>query len=751
MKKAGIKEKILAAVLALVVVAAVVYSANCLFVKGVLSWHIRQSEYLSMMAEVCVLLGLFAAVLRWAPTRRGIVAGIAIVMSAFLWVHVAFLPVLVSGLYVWYLCRLGTWIRCRLLRAAEEGELIRDFLVGAMAMISLFCLMSAIGVGSIPCMQAVVVASGLLLAVREWRSGKWNLHGTEAAAEKRDWSRVLGMAFILAMFCIQAGRMNIAVDYDSLWYGIRSPYILDNGHGIYENMGTVGVVYTYSKGLETLTLPLSSLPSYGFQISFNFWLAAGVLLVVYRIADRFMGRKLAWSLTVLISSIPGIMNMTITAKTDIATLLVQAVMIEELLRLLDEEEGALAYSLSAFLLSWTLKPTALVFSSAVYGMGVVGILIIRGVKASLRMLGSMTGEHMLVILLGAGTLSGIWARTLMITGMPVTSVFSSVFSKLGFTMKYPYSLQTVPNSGSALSGGEWLRMFAKRLYGVLLDPGDEALNHVIIAWGSLWLFFFICIWLVAALLAGRARDRKQRQQDLWINLVFLPFLAGNLLSLAMLTQVDGNYFMLLYVLAGVYAFRLLARIEEGGLQKTAGGLAVVVMLYSAVVSGATNWSWTLGFTPVNLINRGYLDHKLVERDEMRMKGSGQIWDILESQPESRVIAIGQHPDVLALPCSVQSFDDLYGQQGNIELVSTKESFREYLKWAKTDYIYIQSGYMTKEEQAGRLMYRMIEHGTMIPVCYAAGDVLFAVDAQGEKNQEAEARLKEFLTYYQYKE
>ena len=56
-------------------------------------------------------------------------------------------------------------------------------------------------------------------------------------------------------FLIQAGRMNIALDFDTLWYGVRSEYILAGGAGIYENPGLVGMVYVYSKGLEVLTLP----------------------------------------------------------------------------------------------------------------------------------------------------------------------------------------------------------------------------------------------------------------------------------------------------------------------------------------------------------------------------------------------------------------------------------------------------------------------------------------------------------------
>lgn len=58
------------------------------------------------------------------------------------------------------------------------------------------------------------------------------------------------IALMFAMILLQAGRMNICADYDSLHYGLRNEYVLDNGGGIYENLGMVNVVYTYSKALR---------------------------------------------------------------------------------------------------------------------------------------------------------------------------------------------------------------------------------------------------------------------------------------------------------------------------------------------------------------------------------------------------------------------------------------------------------------------------------------------------------------------
>ena len=45
----------------------------------------------------------------------------------------------------------------------------------------------------------------------------------------------LFLAVILTMVFVQLARINLMPDYDSLHYGLRSHYILDAGHGIYED------------------------------------------------------------------------------------------------------------------------------------------------------------------------------------------------------------------------------------------------------------------------------------------------------------------------------------------------------------------------------------------------------------------------------------------------------------------------------------------------------------------------------------
>ena len=226
---------------------------------------------------------------------------------------------------------------------------LADFLLGSGCMIFLFCIGSLLfGCGIRSFRLLTVIIAGFLIGFRfmELRT---------AGDDGKPWRQIpketkislemsACIAIILAMVLLQAGRMNICADYDSLHYGLRSEYVLDNGGGIYENLGMVNVVYTYSKGLETLLLPISGLPSYGFFLSFQIWMTLGTLITAGQIVELFVGRKHAVGCMTLLSCIPGIMNMSITAKTDSMTVFMQLVMLLFLLLYIRRKKADCVFS-----------------------------------------------------------------------------------------------------------------------------------------------------------------------------------------------------------------------------------------------------------------------------------------------------------------------------------------------------------------------------------------------------------------------
>ena len=86
-----------------------------------------------------------------------------------------------------------------------------------------------------------------------------------------------------------------------------------------------------------------------------------------------------------------------------------------------------------------------------------------------------------------------------------------------------------------------------RLLRMFFAPLGEDMDHVIIAWGT--GLFLIC--LTAALLYGRQAVKNAETKLLW---AVLGTVTGiSIVSIYLLWQVDGNYFMLWYSLAAVCA------------------------------------------------------------------------------------------------------------------------------------------------------------------------------------------------------
>jgi len=766
------KERTAVVILAVLVLGAAAYSADCLLAGGILAWAMGQEEYLAMAAETAALFGLLVMVFRFSPSFLAGIAGAGVLAAVFLWAHQVFAPVVVSGLYGAYVWGLGRWFLNKVQgKGAERAGAWREFLVGCLLVVCCFCLMSALGAGRILYLWIFVLVTGGAVGADRWihrdkGNGDWKRklqEGAEYGKARRGLGKACLWAGVAAFFCIQAGRMNIAVDFDSLWYGVRSPYILDNGRGIYENMGNIGIVYTYSKGFEVLTLPLSVLPSYSFAIAFNLWLAAGGLWLCRKIAGICAGGEGRGMLVCLLASLPGIMNMGITAKSDIATLYTQLALFYEMLLYLNGDRQALWYGLGACLFSWTLKPTALVFSTAIAGMSMV-FFVWKKVFAKQRhgrgqRQAGGTGTRK-EIREGAGgcaafvlsllALTGIWARTFLITGLPVTSVFSSILTRLGFKMKYPFNTQKIPNSSAGITRAQWLKDMAKRVWGVLFNPQGPDMDHVILAWGSLAVWYLLCLCLVWVFLDKRERTGREKETDWYLHTVFVPFFGCCLVSLVMLTQVDGNYFMLFYVLFAIYGFRLMERLENRKAAAALRRLSVPVIIFSAVIMSLTNWGWAVGFTPVSWKHKGYYNHQALQHLQMAEKGNRQIWDILEENPRNRLIAIGEHPQVLAFPCNAQSYADITGTWGNVALVKYMDNFVEFMRYGKTDYVYAQAGYISEDERAWSLTCDLIEYGVLVPVCFEQGNMLAQVNTEGERTEESVKYLEEFLEQYERK-
>ncbi|MDO4324472.1 MAG: glycosyltransferase family 39 protein [bacterium] len=747
------------------------YSAWRLFGVGTLSWHIVQPETAELFVElIFVFCLLFFALERKNPWLR--LCLLLVLLAVSCWVHIVFLPMAAAAVYLCFLYYLGKWQRLHLfgrkhalLQKNTEKTVFADALLGAVSVILLFCLLSAFHIGGAK--KQVLALMGIGIPLLVWVL--WDAHKRKQEMIQcvSRWTINREEAFVFAavitLFLLQAGRMNLTVDYDSLWYGLRSEYILDNGRGIYENLGTLGVVYTYSKAMEILLLPFNSLPSHAFVLAFGVYFTAAGIFAFYMTARQWMSARFSRLAVLLLSTVPAVMNMSVSAKTDAATLAVQLILFYYLSCYWKEQKTSdLVLAFCALLFSFTLKPTSIVFSSAVFGMSILYFLYCKRLRLSIQL------HDVGLIGVFLAELAAVCLRTWILTGVPITSVYTALFQKLGFSIRYPFEIpeqidEEILRTVSLSFAEKWDR-FLGRLYGVFLCPEEKVdMAHVIFAWGGLLFLFFLILgvlWLIlrrwgqfskTANEPHKEKRRLRQPSDGWyLAWILIPLSVGSLYILFDLSQIDGNYYNFVYALALFAGCFGISRVWQPDIRR-----AFVMFLFPAAVMGVTmsavtNWAWQIGLTPVTVKNCGFFNHEKQEYDtwfaaDGMDHGNEAIWAILAQNPRYRVIAVGSHPDTLLFPCSVQSYGDIAGSWGNPSVVESVDKFCTFAKYAKTDYVYIQSYYMCRWEDPYPFLCKLIYHGVLTDLVFEYGNVLAKVNPDGVHDEKADAQLAQFLS------
>ena len=809
--------------LVLFCVAAVLIPAKTLFTgNGFFADYIHFTESKRMYVEIAILAVLIFGGLAFLKRGRSRMYWLTAVVLVFSWIHVVFLPMVVSAVYLISLLAIGRFLRKLVFFRGTVWErpyfsFYMDFLFGASFAIVVYCLLSALGVGKIAWMRLSVYALGVAAlgfdfssiscqCIMGWQTLSWMLDGRDKVSVhvieagkqallftgRHFWNRkcrnkpagsgasreiprrvrrawTLAAGWCVLMFLIQVGRLNIALDFDTLWYGVRSQYIVAGGTGLYENPGLVGMVYVYSKGFEVLTLPLCDLASHSYLTFFNLWLAVlgigamvwnAVLLTGNRKQEtesREAGteKKLTYRsvlpgimAAVLTVSVPGIMNMALTAKADLITWLLQLIMLGcffQYIHVYENHWTFLSGAAGSYFLSLTMKPTSLVFSTAVFGM--MGLYLLwfwfheRGAAADLF--------HHMVRLIGSlclpfGALAGIWARTMKITGMPVTSVFTSIFAWFGFKMKYPFATSELPQNYQEEST---LHVLARRIWQMLMQPQGEDMGHVILAWGT----SLMAVLIVMLVLYGIFSKKGDEQSHIWnaALVIFFPFVIVSLISLSMLYQIDGNYFMLLYSMLILGACRAMVYFKKIGFYPLASKCLAPLLVLNLIVTAISSWAWTAGFSEIHLLNKGRVNHRAQEQARMEEKGNTLIWQEVSQDPENRVIAFGTHPYCLQFPCNVESYKDITSPWGNVELVNSPEAFETYMAYAKTDYVYAEAGYLGPGswEWSLDLLREQIRRGSLTDLFFENGNMLARVSDTAVPEEEAQNNLEMFEQEY----
>ena len=570
------------------------------------------------------------------------------------------------------------------------------------------------------------------------------------------------LVFALPFFILQMNRSNVALDYDSLRYGLRSAYVLFP-EGFFSAHGQINSVYSYPKGLELLTYPLNYLPGYGFLLSFSLWTYLALALVFGLLLFHFQKNRKKLYLGILcFFLLSSVGNMSLTMKTDLFTLLLQLSALYFFLK------GKRLQSCFLLFFSYSFKPTAVVFSTL---LGIVFLFTMfleflgkRNTKTNtkenininantginsntnhntIQAKGEKWTSELPFVLFSLVYTGLITLRTFLITGLPFSTTFTGIFKAIGFHVNWPFNLDAHVDYSGELSFSESAFSFFRRLFSFLFTPVGEDMEHVAIAWSGVLfpLILLFALWQCFSLgrkcLPGRnslpggnsllGRNsfsgrvallcRGSGDASPWdylpLSLSFLVIMAFSLLSFVMLWQIDGNYYILWESLALLLCF------SGGNLQEKRGFILLLKAFfffpfYLAVFLSTitTSWAGAVGFTPIDLANKGYYDHALVELENQGEKGSLPAFLEMTKNPRHHVLAFAETPECYRIPCNVQSITDVEGSGGSPGLYDSPLYFAWFLKWSDTDYVYLEQSFLhdEREERAREMLLQMAEEG-----------------------------------------
>ena len=613
------------------------------------------------------------------------------------------------------------------------------------------------------------------------------------------------LAFALPFFILQMNRSNVALDYDSLRYGLRSAYVLFP-EGFFSAHGQINSVYSYPKGLELLTYPLNYLPGYGFLLSFSLWTYLALALVFGLLLFHFQkNRKKLYIGILCFFLLSSVGNMSLTMKTDLFTLLLQLSALYFFLK------GKRLQSCFLLFFSYSFKPTAVVFSTL---LGIVFLFTMllecfgkRSIKTNSQVntdrntntnasINAKTGinsnintnynriqakgekwtSELPFVLFSLVYTGLITLRTFLITGLPFSTTFTGIFKAIGFHVNWPFNLDVHVDYSGELSFSESAFSFFRRLFSFLFYPVGEDMEHVAIAWSgvlfplillfALWQCFSLgrkCLPGINSLPGGNSilgrnsfsgREaflcRGSGDDSPWdylpLSLSFLVIMVFSLLSFVMLWQIDGNYYILWESLALLLCF------SGGNLQEKRGFILLLKSFFffpfylAAFLSTiTTSWAGAVGFTPIDLANKGYYDHALVELENQGEKGSLPAFLEMTKNPRHHVLAFAETPECYRIPCNVQSITDVEGSGGSPGLYDSPLYFAWFLKWSDTDYVYLEQSFLhdEREERAGEMLLQMAEEGIFqSPMLVEKNKILTldAVKAFSESNGEGAEQL-----------
>lgn len=697
------------------------YSFLLLYENTHILKYIEDIATKKLFIEHTLLFAGFYLVLKIVKKSRIRIICIILISAVYLYLHQAITALITDGIFIAALIGLGEilLIRVRKKHTEESGisRYLNSFMIGSLTYIISVCILSAMQTASIRLVRyytfflvVAVILIYTLLRVFKIIVPVQNHSDNTDKAENKNYI-CLGFAIMLSALLLQLGRINIALDYDSLRYGLRSMSVLVGNTGIYDRLGTVNDVYVYPKGLEILTLALNTEKSFGFVLSFNYLCAVLALFAIYEIvivcSEKVDGNSInkGWLAAVFVSVTPAIMNMSISAKTDMITLLMQLISVLNMcLYIRKRQNYYMIFALAALLASLIYKPTSLLFS---LGIGISNIiyLLLDYFKRKNTVKNIFDFSYLLIYPVFA--IVAVYARTYMLTGHIITSVYSSIWYKLGIETKYPYTIGIYKSAGMNMSSGEGVDI-VYRLFQLLVAPTKEV--HIYIASPTV----LIIVLLVPAVIFAVKfcfKNRENKDVFLYLTALLTVDVMVSLLSLFVLNQVDGNYFILLFSLIII----MLCFLVEADSVRYLFNATLPCIIFAFIILGVTNWAGVNGLSesPKDTKDFGIYNHhdRYLNKEAVEKHEFVDVYNDLKELGNPRTLLLSDDNSLLALGSDIRTYTDITGSGGNAAVVKTLEHFKKYLDYSKVKYICVEDEFLKDRQRASDVVKYMLEEGS----------------------------------------
>lgn len=529
MKKLIQKSRLIIVILCAVILSFIPF--YIMLIKGIYSWHLSQPEFVQGGAELCIV--FFLMYLGWIVNKKRVVVPAIIMSCIYLSVNGVIVPVVSACLYIGIICYVGFslgfidrsnhWI-LKLMKAFIRGIVIW----GAGAIV-----LSMIGIGTINALRIYTVILFVFACIfSAWKNKNLNVGLLIDKTFKYRNNSYIEVALIIIMIAIVLAlfaKTNTAQDYDSLWYGLRSEYVLVGNKSFYDDLGYFSYVYFYPKFSELFFLPLSSLGDYSFIPCANILIFVMAIMMIYHSLQKNIygiDKKTKIILVTTIESIPAFANISATAKPDILGFYLVLCAFSFMQEYIENDDyNSIIYALVSLGMCTAVKLTYILWGGILFIWGIC-VFFVKERRKQRKYIQYIKKEW-IIIVASIVTIVGVHYRTFKFTGYIIYPIGISIWNKI-FHNEHGYYLTQSNSMNNKLD----VRTMISRIYEFIFDP--QPLGHVIILWTSNLLLVVLMIWIFY----------KKRKIKIEYKILAVIYTLCTLYYMISMSNPDGNYFIL---------------------------------------------------------------------------------------------------------------------------------------------------------------------------------------------------------------